>query len=100
MGGTFVLYFTIGLIRDLRMLDIDLVTEILDVLAQNLRTLRAQRSMSQAAFAALLELNCAYYGRIERGEQNITIGTLHRLGALLGVDPLSLLAPAAEAKAH
>jgi transcriptional regulator with XRE-family HTH domain len=41
--------------------------------------------MSQEAFADQIEMHRAYYSAIERGERNLTLGTLQRVAKGLGV---------------
>lgn len=60
-------------------------------LGRNLRAIRAAKGLSQEAFADLLEIHRTYVGGLERGERNVTLQTVERLAASLGVDPASLL---------
>ena len=59
----------------------------------NLRAYRQARGMSQEAFADLLDLHRTYMGGIERGERNLTLKSVERIAARLGLDPLVLLQP-------
>ena len=61
------------------------------VLGENLRAHRLARGYSQEAFADLFGLHRTYIGGLERGERNVTLKTVERLAALLGLDPLELL---------
>ncbi len=65
-------------------------------LGQNLRNLRKAKGISQEAFADTLHIHRTYMGGLERGERNVTLRTLERIAALLGVEPLELLAPATD----
>ncbi len=59
----------------------------------HLRAYRKARGLSQEAFADHLDVHRTYMGDLERGQRNLTLRTLERLAAQLGVDPLDLLAP-------
>ena len=61
-------------------------------LGRNLRTLRKAKGLSQEAFADLLKIHRTYMGGLERGERNVTLQTVERIAATLGVDPAQLLA--------
>ncbi len=60
---------------------------------ENLRRLRTDRGLSQEAFADQLGYHRTYVGGVERGERNLTLRTVERLAAVLGVEPIELLAP-------
>lgn len=60
-------------------------------LGQRLRAERKARRMSQERLAELLSVHRTYVGSVERGERNITLQTLERLAAGLGMDPVALL---------
>lgn len=55
------------------------------------RSLRRERCIPQEAFAARAGLDRSYYGAIERGEFNLTLDTLVKVAAGLGVRPSTLL---------
>ncbi|MDN8660682.1 helix-turn-helix domain-containing protein [Stenotrophomonas indicatrix] len=59
-----------------------------------IRTSRLATGSSQERFADAISMHRAYYSAIERGEKNITIGTLVRLANGLGIKPSELLAAA------
>lgn len=67
--------------------------QLLDVLAANLRVARAARGLKQEDMADLVGLNRNYLGGIERGERNITLGSLAKLAHALGYAPHELLRP-------
>ena len=58
---------------------------------RNLATLRKQRGLSQEAFADLLGVHRTYMGGVERGERNLTLRSVERLAARVGVPALDLL---------
>jgi transcriptional regulator with XRE-family HTH domain len=60
---------------------------------KNLRRHRLARGLSQEAFAEVLGVHRTYMGGVERGERNLTLRSLERVAAHLGVDPRELLEP-------
>jgi transcriptional regulator with XRE-family HTH domain len=59
---------------------------------RNLRSYRLARGLSQEAFAAeVFGVNRTYMGKIERGEENLTLKSLERIAARIGLDPIALL---------
>lgn len=60
-------------------------------LADNLRHERSVRQISQDELADICDLHRTYIGGIERCERNITLSTLEKIAASLGVDALDLL---------
>jgi transcriptional regulator with XRE-family HTH domain len=60
-------------------------------LGQNLRKYRAKRGLSQEAFAAFVGVHRTYMGGLERGERNLTLKSVERIAARLGLKPLDLL---------
>ena len=55
------------------------------VLARAIRTERMEHGFSQEAFARHAELDRSYYGAIERGVVNLSLETMLRIAAGLGV---------------
>jgi transcriptional regulator with XRE-family HTH domain len=60
-------------------------------LGRRIRKLREQKGVSQEEFAAMCGVNRSYMGRIERGELNLTLETLQKLGSPLGTSVSALL---------
>lgn len=61
------------------------------LLGQRIRKLREQRGWSQEEFAAICGHNRSYMGRIERGELNLTLESLHKVGKGLEMTVAALL---------
>jgi XRE family transcriptional regulator, regulator of sulfur utilization len=57
----------------------------LRTLGLNIRSLRKQQRLTQEDVADQAHLNASYYGRIERGEINVTVETLHAIATALNV---------------
>ena len=66
-------------------------SNVVQVVAENVRQLRLQRSWSQEELADRCNLHRTYIGAIERGERNITVRTLFRVAEALECDALQLL---------
>lgn len=66
---------------------------------RNLRAYREARGLSQEAFADVIGVHRTYMGGIERGERNLTLKSLERIAAMVGVNPLLLLEPNTNAAA-
>ena len=64
----------------------------LALLGKRIRRLREEKGVSQEEFAALAELDRAYYGGIERGERNVGLVNVIKLATTLGV-PVAELFP-------
>jgi transcriptional regulator with XRE-family HTH domain len=58
---------------------------------RNVRAYRQRRGLSQEALAQLLGVHRTYMGGVERGERNLTLRSLERIAATLGLDPRDLL---------
>lgn len=59
--------------------------------ANNLRRLRHERSMSQEELAHRAHINRNYVGMLEREEYAASVDILEKLGSALGVDPVEFL---------
>ena len=60
-------------------------------LGEAIRSARREQGYAQEAFAARAGLDRSYFGAIERGEFNITLTTLLKITAGLGIRASSLL---------
>lgn len=65
--------------------------ELQRVVGRNVRRIRTRRGVSQEALAADLDVHRTYMGAVERGERNLTLRTVERLAAGLGVAAAELL---------
>jgi transcriptional regulator with XRE-family HTH domain len=62
-----------------------------DILAKNMRRLRAARGLSQEALAHECGINRTYLSGVERSERNVSIDNIARIGKGLRIDPWKLL---------
>jgi len=62
-----------------------------DVLAKNMRRLRASRGLSQEALAHESDINRTYLSAVERSERNVSIDNIARIARGLGVEAWKLL---------
>jgi transcriptional regulator with XRE-family HTH domain len=62
-----------------------------DILAKNMRRLRAERGLSQEALAHECGINRTYLSAVERSERNVSIDNIGRIATALGVEPWTLL---------
>lgn len=62
-----------------------------DIVARNMRKLRAERGWSQEFLANEAGLNRTYLSAVERSEQNISIDNLYRVAEGFGVEAWTLL---------
>jgi transcriptional regulator with XRE-family HTH domain len=62
-------------------------------LGGNVQRLRRRRAWTQEHLAELAGLDLSYTQRVERGEVNVTLGTLAAFADALGVPPATLLRP-------
>lgn len=58
---------------------------------RGVRVLRQRRGLSQERFGQAVGLDRTYIGSIERGERNLTLGTLEDLSVRFDADPLDLI---------
>lgn len=62
-----------------------------DVLARNMRRLRAERGLSQEALAHECGINRTYLSGVERSERNVSLDNIARIARGLKVKPWVLL---------
>lgn len=67
------------------------VSHLVHCFSRNLKALREAQGLSQESLAGKAGLDRTYISSCERGERNVTLATLDRLSAALGVSPNSLL---------
>lgn len=74
-----------------------MVGELQRTFGENLRRVRIGRGVSQEAFAARLGYDRSYYGKIERGERNLSFRVAEELADAMGVPVGELLRDAPDA---
>jgi transcriptional regulator with XRE-family HTH domain len=62
-----------------------------DILAKNMRRLRATRGLTQEALAHDSKINRTYLSAIERSERNVSIDNIGRIAKGLDIEPWKLL---------
>ena len=62
-----------------------------DILARNMRLLRAKRGLSQEALAFECDINRTYLSGVERSERNVSIDNIARIAKGLKTEPCRLL---------
>jgi transcriptional regulator with XRE-family HTH domain len=62
-----------------------------DILAKNMRRLRAERKLSQEALAYECGINRSYLSGVERSERNVSLDNIARIAKGLHVEPWKLL---------
>ena len=62
-------------------------------LGNQIRNIRASKGFSQEGLAAAATLGRTYMGRVERGEQNISIQNLIKIAFILNVNVGDLIPP-------
>jgi len=62
-----------------------------NIVAQNLRAVRAQQKMSQEAVAKKARVSVSYVSMLERGQRTPPLETLEMLAKALDVSPMYLL---------
>jgi transcriptional regulator with XRE-family HTH domain len=62
-----------------------------DILAKNMRRLRAQRGVSQEVLASECGIHRTYLSSVERSERNVSIDNIARIAKGLRVEPWVLL---------
>lgn len=67
-------------------------------IGKRIRAIREKRGYSQEEFAAAAQLGRSYAGRVERGEQNISIQNLIQIALTLEIEVGELFPPLKELK--
>lgn len=62
-----------------------------ELLARNLRLLRAREGLSQEALADLVGLHRTYVGSVERSERNVSLDNVEKLAVALKITVSELL---------
>ncbi len=62
-----------------------------DILAKNMRRIRAARGLSQEALAHECGINRTYLSAVERAERNVSVDNIARIATGLQVEPWTLL---------
>jgi transcriptional regulator with XRE-family HTH domain len=62
-----------------------------DILARNMRRIRAARGLTQEALAHECGINRTYLSSVERSERNVSIDNIARIAKGLRVEPWTLL---------
>lgn len=62
-----------------------------EIIARNMRRLRAERGWSQEFLANEAGLNRTYLSAVERAEQNISVDNLYRVAVGFGIEAWQLL---------
>lgn len=65
-------------------------------IGKRIRDIRKKRGLSQEDFAAAAQLGRSYAGRVERGEQNISIQSLIQIALTLEVEVGEIFPPLQE----
>jgi transcriptional regulator with XRE-family HTH domain len=65
--------------------------KLLALIGKKIRKCRETKGFSQEQFSLESDFERSYYGRIERGEKNITILNLIKIALILDVEPWELL---------
>lgn len=66
-------------------------SELIIILAENIRQFRHIHGLSQEDFADQCGLHRTYVGSVERGERNVTLSTLEVFASVLGISVSLLL---------
>lgn len=64
-----------------------------DILARNMRLLRAEKGWSQEFLAAEAGVNRTYLSAVERSEQNISLDNIYKISIALNASASDLLDP-------
>ena len=67
-------------------------------IGEKIKSIRSSKGFTQEGLAAAATLGRTYMGRVERGEQNISIQNLIKIAFILGVNVGELIPPLSELK--
>lgn len=67
--------------------------DLRSILAQNVRRIRREQTLSQEALAFRCDLDRTYISAVERCVWNVSLGNIGKIAAALGVEPWQLLLP-------
>lgn len=67
--------------------------ELRSILAQNVRRIRREQSLSQEDLAFSCDLDRTYISAVERCIWNVSLGNIGKIAAALEVEPWQLLVP-------
>lgn len=67
--------------------------DLRSILAQNVRRIRREQSLSQEDLAFRCDLDRTYISAVERCIWNVSLGNIGKIAAALGVEPWQLLVP-------
>ncbi|MFN3721275.1 MAG: helix-turn-helix domain-containing protein [Rhizobium rhizophilum] len=74
--------------------------DVRKLIGLNIRKLRVERGLSQERLALAAEIDRSYVGRIERGQENVTISVLVNLATALSVNVKVLFDDTVAAEPH
>lgn len=66
-------------------------SQIAGIVGTNLRVWRARHAVTQADLARRMEMSQGYFSRVEQGEKCLSLETLERLAAEIGVPVRDLI---------
>ena len=61
------------------------------IVGENVRGFRTQQGLSREDLCERANINLNHLGAVERGEENVTLDTLGKLGIALGIEPYAFL---------
>ena len=61
------------------------------IVGDNVRGFRTQQGLTREELCERANINLNHLGAIERGEENVTLETLGKLGIALGIEPYAFL---------
>lgn len=67
------------------------MSNLLDTVGKNLKTIRTEKGLSQEKLAELTGLHRTYIGAVERGEKNISTKNIEKIAKALAIQPYKLL---------